>query len=196
MEKQNQENRLDEKEKQQLLQIARQAITLAVNQKPPMLLKTEDYSDLLRKDGASFVTLTKNGNLRGCIGTLEPYQPLIQDVYEHAVAAALSDYRFPPVTVSELPSLKIEISRLTLPQKLDYITPTELPLHLRAGIDGVVIKEGQHRATFLPQVWEKLPSADEFLSHLCLKMGAPVDLWQNKVLDVFVYQVEEFSEEE
>jgi AmmeMemoRadiSam system protein A len=159
---------------------------------PPLNL--EDYPPKLREPGATFVTLTTGGRLRGCIGALEPYQPLIADVREHAIAAALQDYRFPPVQPEELGSIEIEVSRLTRPQPLPYDGPADLIAKLRPGVDGVILQDGFRRATFLPQVWEKIPAPEQFLSELCLKMGAPADLWRRKPLEVSTYQVEEFHE--
>lgn len=185
---------LTDEEKKILLKLARQSIELAVGGHPLPHLVLEDYSPNLKEHGASFVTLTEDGDLRGCIGALEPYQPLVQDVCEHAVAAALDDFRFPPVTPYEVSRLVIEISRLTVPQPLQYEHPQDLPNRLKAGSDGVILRDGIRRATFLPQVWEKLPDPVEFLSHLCQKMGAPADLWMRKLLQVFTYQVEEFQE--
>jgi AmmeMemoRadiSam system protein A len=144
--------------------------------------------------GASFVTLTIQGYLRGCVGALEPYQSLVEDVCEHAVAAAFQDYRFPPLQAEEINNIEIEISYLTKPQTLEYGEPQDLPRKLRPKIDGVVLRDGMRRATFLPQVWEKIPNPENFLEQLCMKMGAPADLWRKKKLDVSVYQVEEFHE--
>ncbi len=181
-------------ERSLLLRLAREAIIQAVRGQSLAPLDLASLSPALRTDGASFVTLTKHGALRGCIGTLEPYQPLAEDVREHAVAAALQDYRFSPVTPDELPELHIEISRLTPPQPLIYDAPAELATLLRPGVDGVVLDDGFRRATFLPQVWEKIPDPQDFLSQLCLKMGASPDLWLRKRLRVQCYQVEEFEE--
>jgi hypothetical protein len=114
-------------------------------------------------------------------------------VREHAVAAALQDYRFPPVSPDELAEIDIEISRLTPIQALDYNTPEDLLKCLQPGVDGVVLKYAGRRATFLPQVWEKIPDPAVFLSYLCQKMGAPFDLWKHKKLEVFIYRVEEFA---
>ena len=182
-------------ERKQLLALARQSIDLATRQQPLPELQLNNYSPALQENGASFVTLTrKDGSLRGCIGTLTAYQPLVQDVCEHAVAAALEDHRFPSVQPDEVAQLQIEISRLTTPQPLKYGMCQELPGLLRPGVDGVVLRDGVRRATFLPQVWEKLPDAGDFLTNLCWKMGADGDLWRRKILDVEVYQVEEFHE--
>jgi uncharacterized protein len=177
-----------------LLSLARKSIELTVNDLPPIRIISREYSPPLNQNGASFVTLSKHGNLRGCIGTLEPYQSLVEDVYEHATAAAINDYRFLPVEKEELDSIHIEISRLTLPSPLNYKQPTELPALLRPGIDGVILRDGFRRATFLPQVWSQIPGAPDFLTHLCQKMGASGSLWRQKLLQVEIYEVEEFEE--
>lgn len=179
-----------------LLNIARQAIEQATQNKLIEALDLSVYSKNLVENGASFVTLHRKetGELRGCIGTLEAYQPLVQDVQYHAVAAALEDYRFPPVTFQEVNGLTIEISRLTAPHKVKYNNPLDLPNQLRSGVDGVIIRDGFHKATFLPQVWDQLPDPEDFLAHLCRKMGSSQDLWKKKLLEVSIYQVEEFHE--
>jgi len=187
-------DRLTTEEKQILLKLARQSIEAGVSLKdPPALDPASLTPDLLAK-GASFVTLTKHGALRGCIGALEPYQSLAADVREHAAAAALEDFRFPNVQESELAEIQIEVSRLTVPVPLDYKDPEDLLANLRPDVDGVILRDGWRRATFLPQVWEKLPDKAEFLANLCYKMGAAPDTWRKKHLEVLVYQVEEFHE--
>lgn len=188
-------DRLTSEERRMLLQVARQAVVAAVSNKPLPLLPVDRTFERLYELGVSFVTLTHQGELRGCIGALEPYQPLIEDVQEHAIAAALNDYRFAPVAASEMGDIKIEISRLTPAVNLDYKDDQDLVQKLRPGIDGVVLIDGPRRATFLPQVWEKISSPVEFLNRLCMKMGEQPDLWQIKHLTVLIYQVEEFHEE-
>ncbi|GAB4503888.1 MAG: hypothetical protein Fur0043_08810 [Anaerolineales bacterium] len=188
------EEPLTQEEKDILLRLARDALERAVRGQAQQPVDLASLPPRLREEGASFVTLTIGGNLRGCIGALEPYQPLAEDVCEHAVAAALHDFRFPPVQSEELPHIEIEISRLTLPVPLDYATPEDLLARLRPGVDGVVLRDGVRRATFLPQVWEKIPDAADFLDNLCYKMGASPGLWRQKHLNVLVYQVEEFHE--
>lgn len=187
---------LTAEERRLLLGLARQAIEKAVRESdftPPTL---DDLPPRLREKGVCFVTLTMlDGQLRGCIGGLEATQPLALDVWEHAIAAALEDYRFFPVRPEEASRLHIEISRLTEPQPLVYDDPRDLPGLLHPMLDGVVLHDGNRRATFLPQVWEKLPDPADFLSHLCQKMGASPDLWRRKVLPVEIYYVEEFHEE-
>jgi len=148
----------------------------------------------LRENGASFVTLTIHDNLRGCIGALEAHQPLAEDVREHAIASALEDPRFLPVVESEISSIRIEVSRLTAPRLLEYSSSEDLLKKLKPRVDGVILKDDFRRATFLPQVWEKLPDPVDFLDQLCMKMGASKKLWRGAKLQVYVYQVEEFHE--
>ncbi|GAP17457.1 AmmeMemoRadiSam system protein A [Levilinea saccharolytica] len=181
-------------ERRTLLRLARETVARTARRQT-VNVRVEDYSPALQAWGASFVTLTTaDGDLRGCIGALEAYQPLVQDVCEHAAAAASEDYRFYPVRPEEVDSLHIEISILTAPQILEYSDGADLAARLRPGVDGVILWDGGRRATFLPQVWEKLPDPEEFLAHLCMKMGAPADTWRRRKLRVGVYQVEEFHE--
>jgi AmmeMemoRadiSam system protein A len=189
------EDRLSPEEGAILLRLARQSIEEAVHGKLPSPPPLESLPARLQAPGTTFVTLTIHGELRGCIGALEAYQPLALDVLEHALGAAFQDYRFPPLEANELEGLEIEVSRLTSPQPLGYERPNELLERLRPGIDGVILRDGLRRATFLPQVWEKLPDPSDFLDHLCAKMGASPDLWRYKPLQVSIYQVEEFHEE-
>jgi uncharacterized protein len=181
-------------DREQLLSLARLSIQRVVCGEDLPQVDLESLSPALREDGVCFVTLTTYGDLRGCIGGLEATQPLALDVIEHAAAAATEDYRFFPVRPEELTHLHIEISRLTTPVPLEYVDPMDLPGLLHPGVDGVVLRDGFRRSTFLPQVWEKLPDPVMFLNHLCQKMGAPGDLWRRKVLKVEIYHVEEFHE--
>jgi AmmeMemoRadiSam system protein A len=188
------EQSLSEADRAFLLNLARLTIENFLHNKPKPKLDKNALNPALREDGACFVTLTINGYLRGCVGALEAYQSLAEDVCEHAIAAAFQDYRFPPVQLSEVNRLKIEISRLTKPEPIDYIDPSDLLHKLKPNIDGVVIRDGMRRATFLPQVWEKIPDREEFLEQLCMKMGSEPDLWRKKKLEVLTYRVEEFHE--
>ena len=182
-------------EKQHLLALAREALEAGVRGEGLPPLRYDQLPGCLGELGATFVTLTRQGGeLRGCIGALEAYLPLAEDVRQHAVAAALQDYRFPPVSPDELDQIEIEVSYLSTPELVEYTTPGELLDKLRAGTDGVILRDGIHRATFLPQVWEKIPDKAQFLGYLCEKMGAARDLWRIKRLQVYVYQVEEFKE--
>jgi len=182
-------------EQQVLLHMAREAMEHGVRGEDLPKLKKETLSPHLQEQGASFVTLTIRGQLRGCIGTLEAHQSLAEDVREHAVAAALEDPRFPPVGENELSRIQIEVSRLTRPIPLAYGTAEDLVSKLRPHVDGVILKDGYRRATFLPQVWEKIPDVAEFLNNLCYKMGVNENIWRSKHLDVLTYQVDEFHEQ-
>lgn len=188
------EDKLTEEEKRTLLVLAREAMECGVRGQILPPLDIQSLTPRIMEKGVCFVTLTIEGELRGCIGGLEACQSLVDDVREHAIAAALQDFRFPAVCAEELSSIKLEISRLTLPSPLDYRSPEDLLAKLRPGIDGVVLRDGVRRATFLPQVWEKLPDTAEFLNHLCYKLGTAPNLWQKKHLEVLVYEVEEFHE--
>jgi AmmeMemoRadiSam system protein A len=177
-----------------LLHAAREAMECAVKRETLPPIDPYDVTPSLQEQGASFVTLTIRGQLRGCIGALEAYQPLLDDVREHAVAAALEDPRFPQVSEDELSRIQVEVSRLTRPTPLEYKDADDLLSKLRPHVDGVILKDGFRRATFLPQVWEKIPEPSEFLDNLCYKMGANANHWKKKHLDVLIYQVEEFHE--
>lgn len=185
---------LTDHEKRILLQAARRALEDGVRGRLPGAPDASILTPALRAQGASFVTLTIDGALRGCVGALEAYQPLVEDVREHALAAALRDFRFPPVIEPELDGIRIEVSRLTAPVVLEYASAEELAARLRPHVDGVILRDGPSRATYLPQVWNKLATPADFLDSLCEKMGAEAGLWRRKILTVQVYQVEEFYE--
>jgi AmmeMemoRadiSam system protein A len=186
---------LTAQERQILLELARQTIARVARGEAPPPVALSRLPEALVRPGASFVTLTVDDELRGCIGTLEAHRPLAQDVQENAIGAAFRDPRFPPVSADEVDDLHIEVSVLTTPQPLAYSDGNDLLSKLRPLIDGVVIEQGWHRATFLPQVWEKLPDPREFMAHLCLKAGLPPDAYRRGGLEVLTYQVEKFEEE-
>lgn len=189
------ENKLTPEEQRLLIRLAREALENGVRGGTLQPLDQNTLPAGLREQGASFVTLTIQGQLRGCIGALEPYRPLAEDVREHAVAAALQDPRFPPVEPAELGQIQIEVSQLTRPILVDYRNPDELLASLRPHVDGVILRDMTgRRATFLPQVWENIQSPAEFLDNLCHKMGIALDAWRNRQVDVLVYQVEDFHE--
>ena len=141
------------------------------------------------------MTVTIDGNLRGCIGHIIPRETLIEGIRENALNAAFRDPRFPPLTQEEFDQIELEISVLTLPQELMYTDAKDLLNKLRPGVDGVIIKKGYREATFLPQVWDQLPDKKEFLTHLCLKAGLPPHSWKTEKLVVSTYQVQAFEEE-
>lgn len=147
----------------------------------------------LHEPGASFVTLTQQGKLRGCIGSLEAHRPLLQDVIENTQAAATRDPRFPPVCPEEVPGLHIEISVLTPPDEMHFSSQQDLLKQIRPFVDGLVLEEGYRRATFLPLVWEQLPEPEDFLRHLKMKAGLPRDYWSD-TLRCYRYQTQVFEE--
>lgn len=188
------QEKLTLEEQEVLLRLAREAMERGVKGEELPSLDQSSLPPNLREAGSSFITLTVHGQLRGCIGSLDPYESLAEDVREHAVAAALNDPRFPPVREDELNGIQIEVSRLTRPVPLEYKDANDLLSKLHPHVDGVILRDAFHRATFLPQVWEKIPEPEEFLNNLCFKMGVRHDLWRSKHLDVLTYQVEEFHE--
>ena len=134
----------------------------------------------LEEKRATFVTLKmknkpRGSNLRGCIGSILPYRPLIDDVIANAKAAAFEDPRFPPLTPEEFNEIEIEVSVLTIPEKVEYEDVNDLRTKIRPMVDGVILQLGNHQATFLPAVWEELPNFDIFFAHLCMKAGLPGD---------------------
>jgi AmmeMemoRadiSam system protein A len=138
--------------------------------------------------------LNRGEQLRGCIGALRAHRPLAADVYHNAQAAAFEDPRFPPVRAEELSELTIEVSVLSTPEPLAYETPEELLEKLRPHVDGVVLQQGFRRATFLPQVWEKIEQPENFLEQLCYKAGLPPNAWRDPKVKILTYQVTKFKE--
>lgn len=178
-----------------LLKVARETIEAKLLSKDRKRIPLEGLPDELKRPGAAFVTITENGQLRGCIGHIIAREPLIRSVEDNAVAAAFEDPRFLPLRKEELKKIKIEVSVLTEPKPLRYKDAEDLLDKLRPGTDGVIIKKGPYSATFLPQVWEQLPNKELFLEHLCLKAGLPSDEWKRGNLKVLIYQVQAFEEE-
>ncbi len=181
-----------------LLRIARRAleqVTAGEDYEPADL---QLMPESLRAVRACFVTLHRSGgDLRGCTGTLVARQPLAHEVSQIAVQTALHDPRFAPVQAHELSNITIEVSILTPMVELPFERSDELPDLLRPFVDGVLLIVGGRRATFLPQVWERIPDPHEFLDMLCYKMGMPPGAWRREDVQVFTYQtviIEEQSE--
>lgn len=152
-------------------------------------------SPLLSDNGAAFVTLTLHGRLRGCIGSLIAYRPLVDDLIANAEAAAFRDPRFPPLSEAEFDEVEVEVSLLTPPRALLYRDAEDLKTMVRPNTDGVILRYGNHQATFLPQVWDELSDFETFFAHLGLKAGIGSDpLFYHP--DVHVYQVQKYSEKE
>ncbi len=189
--------KLDVKEQRFLLALARKSIEYYLKNGKQMVLDPKDVpSKRLIEDGACFVTLYKNGGLRGCIGTLEAHRPLVMDVIDNAVCSAFGDPRFPEMRGDELPLVKISISFLTPPEKFPVKDEKDLLSRLDPKKHGLIIQKGYARATFLPVVWEELPDKTEFLRHLCMKAGLNPDEWKDtRSMKFFVYEAQEFGEE-
>ncbi|MDO8734040.1 MAG: AmmeMemoRadiSam system protein B [Elusimicrobiota bacterium] len=175
----------------ELLQIARNSIAAYLT--TGKIPKFTAINPELLNNGAVFVTLEKNHNLRGCIGTTEARMPIHQAVTELAIAAAIEDHRFPPVTKNELKDVKIEISVLSPLKKISSATEIIESKH------GVVVKKGPRSGLFLPQVWEhpELSKKEAFLSELCRqKAGLEPDAWKKGDADLYTFTVFAFKEEQ
>lgn len=177
-----------------LLQWARTSVETVVQSRRLPDVDPATIPSSARATRAAFVTLTRQGRLRGCIGNLIANRPLYAAVMENARSAALRDPRFPPVSPAELSGLRIEISVLGEPTLLPYDSPADLLRRLRPGQDGVVLQIGSRTSTFLPQVWEHLPEPADFLDALARKAGAAPDAWREPETRVSIYQVEAFEE--
>ena len=162
-----------------LLRIARAALAQALSGAQPAAIPDEPW---LREPGATFVTLRRlDGELRGCVGSIEAHRPLAEDVAHNAVAAAFHDSRFPPLAPRELAEVSLEVSLLSSPEALPAPSEAEALRLLRPGVDGVILEYLGRRGTFLPQVWEQLPDPRDFLDHLATKAGLPRGFWAPEV---------------
>lgn len=160
-----------------LLDLARASIRHGVQVGRPLTVVLEELTDELVVLRASFVTLEKNGRLRGCIGSLEAWRPLAVDVAENAFAAAFRDPRFPPVDSDEVEELKVHLSLLTEPVAMTFSSEADLLAQLRPGVDGLILSAGPCRGTFLPSVWAELATPQLFLSQLKRKSGLAAEYW-------------------
>lgn len=185
---------LSEPEREVLLWLARKTLVAKLKGEP--LPAPPLYSDTLAGPAGCFVTLNQAGKLRGCVGSILPKDPLATTVQRNAVAAALEDKRFQPLTSEELPDVEIAISVLTPLRKLEYRDGQDLLDQLKPGIHGVLLTyENSKRATFLPQVWAQAPNKAAFLGALCRRAAAPVDAWQDpSKTTVEVYESFDFAE--
>ncbi|HOX03394.1 MAG TPA: AmmeMemoRadiSam system protein B [Verrucomicrobiota bacterium] len=179
-----------------LLELARQSLRETAARGLPPEVHAESLPSGLDGARCCFVTLTKGGALRGCIGNLKPNGPLFQAVVRNASSAAIRDYRFPRVQTQELDQIQIEISVLTEPKPLAFDTPEDLLSKLRPHRDGVILQIGAASATYLPQVWLHLPDKTRFLQTLSEKAGAGSDDWRKPGVRVLTYQAEVFRESE
>jgi AmmeMemoRadiSam system protein A len=147
----------------------------------------------LAKKGASFVTLNKSKNLRGCIGSIIAHRSLLDDIIHNAKLAAFKDPRFQPLKADETNQLTLEVSVLTAPKKLEYSDFEDLKSKITPKKDGLILKLGQYQGTFLPQVWEQLPDTKEFLEHLSYKAGANPTIYEYHP-EIYIYRVEHIED--
>ena len=170
-----------ESEGERLKQLAHQSIEYGINHGKPLETHASDYPEALNRWGACFVTLEINQQLRGCIGTLEPWRPLIDDITHNAYAAAFKDPRFPSLNQAEFEQIELSLSILGAPEPMHSQSEAELIQQLVVGRDGLILELDSRRATFLPSVWEQLPEPQEFLFHLKQKAGLSGDFWSPKL---------------
>jgi len=183
---------LNEEEQKYLLKLARDTLEGYVRNRKTLEPETENPK-LKDKKGA-FVTLEKRGQLRGCIGHIRPVQELYLDVRDNAINAAMHDPRFPKVRPEELEYIEIEVSVLTTPELIEADSPEEYLEKIQSGTDGIILEQGMSGATYLPQVWEKIPDREEFLHSLCNKAGLSGDCWKKSGARIYRYRVQAFKE--
>ncbi len=176
-----------------LLQIARASIAEALGIDYMPTKNISEDAPWLQEKGACFITLTQQGQLRGCIGTLEAHRSLLEDVKANARAAAFKDTRFSPLTAGEFANTQLEISLLSAMQKIDFSSEADALAQLQPDIDGLVFEYSYHRSTFLPQVWQQLPDRKDFMAHLKQKAGLSADFWSDEV-ELFRYTVSKWKE--
>lgn len=170
-----------EEEIRSLLEVAGRSIDYGLERQSPLPVDPAGYPEKLRAIRATFVTLTIDRQLRGCIGVLEARHPLVVDVANNAYSAAFNDPRFPPLSASERKRLDIKISVLTPPEPLAVASEADLLERIRPYRDGLILEEGYHRGTFLPAVWESLPEPSDFVRHLKQKAGLSPDYWSDAI---------------
>ncbi len=178
---------LNDEDKAQLLQLAHEVVAHGALTGCKLQVEPGRFPDHLWKEAAAFITIRKQGSLRGCIGSIAAHQPLVLEVADKAYAAAFGDPRFLPVSMSETKDLSMQVSILSPLQELLCNSEDEALLKIRAGVDGLVLDLDGRRGTFLPSMWEQLPNKADFWGHLKIKAGLPMDFW---VPEMRVYRFE------
>jgi len=186
--------KLNQKEKKLLLSLSRQTLEGYFCVEEKLKVDEKSLSNKLLEKRATFVTLFKNGELRGCIGNILPKFPLFKDVINNSLSAAFSDPRFPQLAQEELGKIKIEISILTIPKRIIYNDCNDLLKKIKPEIHGIILQSGFFQATFLPDVWTQLPKKEDFLTNLSLKAGLAPNAWKNPEAEFFFYTTESFNE--
>jgi AmmeMemoRadiSam system protein A len=178
-----------------LLQTARQSIRYGLTHGTWLPVDLSEFPATLQQPGAAFVTLEKQKQLRGCIGSIEAHRPLVEDVSINAWNAAFRDPRFTELADREFNQIVLEISVLTAPETLNFSSEADLKQQLVPGRDGVILQEGFQRGLFLPAVWKQLPNPNDFWEHLKQKAGFHPTYWSDRIQAQRFYSFE-FSEEE
>lgn len=179
---------------QLLLQLAEQSIAYGLENSQALKISIEQYPQVLQDKRATFVTLNIKQQLRGCIGCLSAFRPLVSDVVHNAYAAAFSDPRFPSMTKNELPLLEYHISILSHSRAINFDSYDDLLSQIRPGIDGLILTDGNNRGTFLPSVWEQLNDKELFVKHLLNKAGLASDYWSENI-EISRYTVESIKKD-
>ena len=172
---------LNKEYQQRLLDLAKSSIQHGLQTGRPLKINLADFPSELTEHRATFVTLQKHHQLRGCIGMLEAVRPMAEDIAENAFLAAFKDPRFPPLADDEFGELVIHLSILTPAEPVSFTSEQNLITQLQPGIDGLILEEGRRRGTFLPSVWEQLPEPEQFLRHLKQKAGLAPDYWSENI---------------
>jgi len=187
---------LSEQQGRLLVRLARQTIEEHLGGASALPVSNDELDQpAFQEKRGVFVTLHKRGDLRGCIGSLVAVESIVDGIRRNALNAAFHDFRFNPVAAEELAQLQVEVSVLTEPAPLSFGAPEDL-LHLLTPYrDGVILEgPGMARATFLPQVWQQLPSVEQFLGHLCRKAGLAESAWRDGNVNISTYRVQSFEE--
>ncbi|MBD3311176.1 MAG: AmmeMemoRadiSam system protein A [Candidatus Magasanikbacteria bacterium] len=186
---------MNNNEKRFLLKLSRKSIKNFLETGEKIVPKPEEIKyKVLREKKACFVTLKQDNLLRGCVGHIESFQPLYKDVIDNSISAAFQDNRFEPLKSHELDKINIEISVLSPPEKISFSCKQDLLEQITVGIDGVVLKRGDSRAVYLPQVWSKFTNKEDFLDSLAEKAGLSKDAWKDKKMEFYKFSVIEFSD--
>jgi len=185
---------LNEENRRVLLDLAYQSIKTGLETGHPLSINLRQYAVELSQQRATFVTLEKNKQLRGCIGMLTAVLPLAEDICENAFSAAFKDPRFPPLTQSELAEIEIYLSILSPSVEIEFSSEQELISKIRPNIDGLILESGSRRGTFLPSVWQSIPTSGQFFQHLKQKAGLDKDFWSDQI-KVYRYTTEIITKE-
>jgi len=180
---------LNKEHQQRLLDLAKSSIQHGLQTGRSFQINLADFPVELTERRATFVTLHKHHQLRGCIGMLEAARPLAEDIAENAFLAAFKDPRFPPLADDEFGELEIHLSILTPAEPVLFKSEQDLITQLQPGIDGLILEDGHRRGTFLPSVWEQLPEPEQFLRHLKQKAGLTPDYWSESIR-IYRYRTE------